>query len=440
MQFSLQCQSLISKSKKYTQFKSTSSSWLGHKQRKIFGLSKIQSVALLPFMKSLTHKTVRASNMSAGALLMVLAYLDNRYFYSMLRTMAVTAVEEVGFNNPMCTMLVLKELRACDGVFDLSVNGYQNPLMVWKIMKRLWPHFSSLIAQLPPPLSSVHRFTGEKIMIALKRYETGYAKYKKNSQVNKPVVLGKTQTAAQKISERVYGNVPTTPLAFLPFVSAEVRNETTTSFIKRCHDTSHNIDSFIAKTKARVIKHGLYTKKYYIAIEELFEAMAPALSVRLTKPFMVEHIFNMLLKHSDRENIQNILTCKAFYYMQLKRNKEITECVMYVAMAAQLATAPAAQLTNIKPQQAPPFSYVEHAFSQVISNEHVHHSQESVKNELNRVLKLFDNELHEIGKITMDMHVIHSGHKRDDAGLSFFMNHSGRLYKKNELCRELWAW
>ena len=430
--------------KKYTSYKTQSKSWLGHKVPKSTGLSKVETATLLALFKSLSHKVVRTSSMSGAALFCILNYLDTRYFYSVLRTMAVVAVEECGFHNPATTMGLLNAIRGCDGVFKLSVGGHQHPLVVLKVFRRLWPHFAALTAEQPSSNEAVHRFTGEKVMIALKRYEKALAKTTAKAAV-RPLGpkqnLGPSQMLAQRLQSKVYGGqVPAfqTPVAFRPFVSSEIRHESSEDFVKRCHSTSREIDSFIAKTKHRVATHGVYTKKYYIAIEELFEAMAPAISRRLTKPHMVDNIFEKLLKHCDAANMQYALTCKAFYYMQLKRNPESAEAVMYLAMCAQVATSPPITST---PTNAPDFGYVERAFNDVLGAGIEPSDQEAVQEALLKSLRILNESgpLAKLGHLTMDLHVTGSGHMRNDAGIQFFMEKSGKLYRKGDI-PEVWSW
>lgn len=426
--------------KKYASYKTPSKSWLGHKVPKSTGLSKVETATLLALFKSLSHKVVRASSMSGAALFCILNYLDTRYFYSVLRTMAVVAVEECGFQNPVATMGLLNAIRVTDGVFNLSVGGYQHPLVVLKVFRRIWPHFAALTAEQPPSAEAVHRFTGEKVMIALKRYEKALAKTTARPSGPKQN-LGPSQLLAQRLQSKMYGGqapVFQTPVAFRPFVSLEIRHESSGDFVKRCHLTSREIDSFISKTKHRVATHGVYTKKYYIAIEELFEAMVPAISRRLTKPHMVDNIFEKLLKYCDAANMQYALTCKSFYYMQLKRNPESAECVMYLAMCSQIATSPPITST---PARAPDFGYVERAFNDVLGDGFEPSDQEAVQEALLKSLRMLNENgpLAKLGDLTMDLHVMHSGHVRNDAGIQFFMKQSGKLYRKGDV-PEVWSW
>lgn len=439
--------SQIHKQAKYTQFRSASKSWMGHKVKKAPGLTRFETVSTLPFFKSLAHKVVRASSMSGAAMFCVLNYLDTRYMYSMLRTMAVVAVEEIGFSNPTATMGMLRAIRSCDGVFNLSTGGYQSPITAMKIMHRLWPHFASLVAQEPPSAEAVHRFTGEKQMIALKRYENALASSKAaTKRLSGPVQnVSKSQLLAQRLATTTYGGKTTadpisaTPISFRPYVDETLRGETPSAFVARCHDTCKNIKQFIAKTKARIAKHGVYTKKYYIATEELFEAMCPAISHRIKKPHMVANIFEMLLDQSHPGNVQNIITCKAFYYLQLKRNPESTECVMYLSMAAQLATSPPSEMALAS---APSFKYVEDVFSEMLPTEFDNGDQDRVRDAMMKCLRMFNagSPMEKLGEITLDLHVMHSGHQRNDAGIRFFMEKSGKLYSSGELECEVWAW
>ena len=420
---------------------------MGHKIKKSPGLSRFETVATLPFLKSLAHKVVRASSMSGAALFCVLNYLDTRYMYSMLRTLAVVAVEEIGFSNPTATMGMLRAIRSCDGVFNLSTGGYQHPMIALKIMTRLWPYLSALVAQAPPGAEAVHRFTGEKQMIALKRYEKTLSSYNATPKPDRGPIqnVSKSQLLAQRLAMSTYGGktaadpITVTPVAFRPFVDASVRNETQSEFVTRCHDTSKHIDQFIRKTKARIAKHSVYTKKYYIAIEELFEAMCPAISCRFKKPHMVTNIFEKLLDNSYPENLQDVITCKAFYYMQLKRNPESTECIMYLSMAAQIAVSPK---SNMPLASAPSFEYVENVLTEMIPPDFDAGNHEHVKETMMKCLRMFNagSPMEKLGNITMDLHVIGSGYKRDDVGIRFFMEKSGKLYRVGELESELWPW
>ena len=135
----------------------------------------------LDVVKSAWHKAIRHSSLSTAAIMVCVHALDPTFFGGVLKTIAVCAVEDVGYSDPWAVKAVLDWYRAFISLAEQS--GAAEPKTVWECFTKPklrcnnlqdtvtgWPVLARLVLSLPPKKLAHHRLTGRMAEYAVNRY------------------------------------------------------------------------------------------------------------------------------------------------------------------------------------------------------------------------------------------------------------------------------
>ncbi len=424
-------------------FRTSCNSWYAHQMPALHGGARPRDAVhsnLLAFTKSAIHKVVRASSITGLIVVTLIMLLDTRYFYSLLRTIAVTAAEEVGYHD-YASFSLLHALASLNGVCSLSGRGYQSRADVWSILKFLWNKLVALVLVQPPNDQVRERFSSQMLMNYYEEYQSQLEKASTISKKTsvKPFITKRAATTAKleaRFGQQARKPENAMPASFQTLKDATTGTSNAREYIDRVHKYSNNLSAFIDRTKKRIQNarafKGVDSHTEYQAFAGMFLVMCPAIHKRISDPSRMDKLWTALENAAPANVLQDVLVCKRFFYMQLKRNDQSAECILFVGMAAQAVVAGKAPST---PTAAYDFSYVKLAWDTIVNTDGFDETDEAdVTGAYRHLLGLFNQNgaLNQLGDLILDMHVGTGRALGKDK--QFFYQKSGRLYSQGEIC------
>jgi len=432
-------------------------SWMGHKIKRQkagdFGVDGTSAATQIPLqtVKSLLHKAVRCSEQESMALAMCLMTLNSRYFFSELRTLAVVAVEEVGYSDPWATLKVLEWLASIGGVLDGTGSGYQSMGTVWQLVEQGWPWIRTLVLTHPSEVAE-HRFTSAKFDLLLHRYF--------DAVPDAPAAVTPRQAKSRAVLEEQaqdarddYDSMVTDAFKLEP--DSLLDRKTDWEFKLWCNDRGGRFAGQLVNWRKQAahatpkVRRVLYQRafgaicpylgnppKYTTSINRIFDALSAKDRDDTPRDFLTG--WDMERFASDA--VWAIRLLRQWFWRQYRRNPESNERNIYLSMAVQIG------ISGMPPQPRRAFpNKVVHPV-QVWSKHVSEHLPASlartdttdafVAQTVVRLLRLFDpgQPLAKMGGLVFDMHTFKGRHK----GKEHFLTQSGVLRREGELgCKSI---